>query len=82
MKRFRRQPEIFIFRIAINLLLDHARRTATHRMRDHTSLNAIETEYSDDEPMEPALIEDRGTPTPKPAPAWRTSPTGPRISAR
>lgn len=53
-------PEIFIFRIAINLLRDRARRAATHRMHDHTSLDVIEAEYSDDEPVEPALIEDRG----------------------
>lgn len=53
-------PEIFIFRIAINLLRDRARRAATHRLRDHTSLDVADADYSDDEPVEPALVEDRG----------------------
>jgi RNA polymerase sigma-70 factor (ECF subfamily) len=53
-------PEIFIFRIAINLLRDRARRAATHRARDHTSLAVIENDQADEEPVDPALIEDRG----------------------
>jgi len=53
-------PEIYIFRIAVNLLRDRARRAATHRSADHTSLELIQPEHSDDEPAEPALIEERG----------------------
>ena len=53
-------PEIYVFRIAINLLRDRARRAATHRARDHTSLELIDANHADDEPVDPALIDDRG----------------------
>jgi RNA polymerase sigma-70 factor (ECF subfamily) len=53
-------PDIYIFRIAVNLLRDRARRAASHRAADHASLEIIQPEYADNEPVEPALIEDRG----------------------
>jgi len=53
-------PEIYIFRIAINLLRDRARRAVTHRAADHTSLEVVQADYADDAPVEPALIEERG----------------------
>jgi len=53
-------PEIYIFRIAVNLLRDRARRATTHRAADHTNLQVVQPDHGDDEPMEPALVEERG----------------------
>lgn len=48
-------PEIYVFRIAVNLLRDRARRAATHRATEHASLNDRTSEFG----VEPALVEDR-----------------------
>jgi RNA polymerase sigma-70 factor (ECF subfamily) len=53
-------PEIYVFRIAANLLRDRARRAASHRASEHTSLEDLVEEVAEARTMEAALLEDRG----------------------
>ena len=53
-------PEIYIFRIAANLLRDRARKATTHRAADHASLDAVDADLADNGKHDPSLIEDRG----------------------
>ena len=53
-------PEVYIFRIAANLLRDRARKATTHRAADHASLDAADSELAEVDTNDPALIEDRG----------------------
>ena len=53
-------PEIYIFRIAANLLRDRARKAATHRTADHASIDAPAAQFADSGILSPALVEDRG----------------------
>jgi RNA polymerase sigma-70 factor (ECF subfamily) len=52
-------PEIYVFRIAANLLRDRARRAASHRAAEHTSLENL-VEVTQVRTIETALLEDRG----------------------
>jgi len=52
-------PEIYVFRIAVNLLRDRARRATAHRAAGHTSLDDQTTEFNERGLLEPALIEER-----------------------
>ena len=52
-------PEIYVFRIAVNLLRDRARRAASHRAAEHASLDDQTGEFSKSGLLEPALVEDR-----------------------
>jgi RNA polymerase sigma factor (sigma-70 family) len=53
-------PEIYIFRIAANLLRDRARKALTHRQGEHASLDASAAEFADSGRLTPGLVEDRG----------------------
>ena len=53
-------PEIYVFRIAANLLRDRARRAASHRASEHTSLEDLVEETTEARTIEAALLEDRG----------------------
>lgn len=53
-------PETFIFRIAANLLRDRARRSASHRVADHDSLDESAAEFGSGGPIARNLVEDRG----------------------
>lgn len=53
-------PEIYIFRIAANLMRDRARKAVTHRAADHASLDAPDAGFADTGILSPALVEDRG----------------------
>jgi len=52
--------EVYLFRIAANLLRDRARRAGTHRSSAHASLDAAAPEFSDSGLLAPGLVEDRG----------------------
>ena len=52
-------PEIYVFRIAVNLLRDRARRAATHRAAEHASLDDQAGEFNERGLLEPALVEER-----------------------
>jgi RNA polymerase sigma factor (sigma-70 family) len=52
-------PEIYIFRVAANLLRDRARRAATHHAAEHASLDAPQAEFSDAGRLATGLVEDR-----------------------
>lgn len=52
-------PEIYVFRIAVNLLRDRARRAATHRAAEHASLDDQASEFGERGLLEPALVEER-----------------------
>ena len=52
-------PEIYVFRIAVNLLRDRARRAATHRAGEHASLDDQSGEFGGRGLLEPALVEER-----------------------
>ena len=54
-------PEIYIFRIAANLLKDRARHAVRHQAREHTSLDDLVDPNADEaRTIETALLEDRG----------------------
>ena len=53
-------PEIYIFRIAANLLRDRARKAVTHRQGEHASLDAGVSEFGDSGRLSAGLVEDRG----------------------
>jgi RNA polymerase sigma-70 factor (ECF subfamily) len=53
-------PEIYVFRIAANLLRDRARRAASHRAAEHTSLDDLVEATMEARTIEAALLEDRG----------------------
>lgn len=53
-------PEIYVFRIAANLLRDRARRAASHRASEHTSLEDLVEATMEARTIEAALLEDRG----------------------
>lgn len=53
-------PETFIFRIAANLLRDRARRSLTHRIADHDSLDEADAPFGGAGPLARNLVEDRG----------------------
>jgi len=57
---FVRNPEIYIFRIAANLLRDRARKATTHRSADHASLDDVQKRASDTGVWDEGLLEDRG----------------------
>lgn len=52
-------PEIYVFRIAVNLLRDRARRATSHRAAEHASLDDQASEFSERGLLESALIEER-----------------------
>lgn len=52
-------PEIYIFRVAANLLRDRARRAATHHAAEHASLDAPDAEFADAGRLATGLVEDR-----------------------
>lgn len=52
-------PESYVFRVAVNLLRDRARRAASHRVGEHASLDDHTADLSSSGKIEPALIEDR-----------------------
>ncbi|HEX5776471.1 MAG TPA: sigma-70 family RNA polymerase sigma factor [Caulobacteraceae bacterium] len=52
-------PEIYVFRIAANLLRDRARRAASHRAAEHTSLEDLVEATTEARTIEAALQEDR-----------------------
>jgi RNA polymerase sigma factor (sigma-70 family) len=51
--------EVYLFRIAGNLLRDRARRSATHRAAEHASLDTAAIEFADAGYLAPGLVEDR-----------------------
>jgi RNA polymerase sigma-70 factor (ECF subfamily) len=53
-------PEIYVFRVAANLLRDRARRAASHRTAGHISLDDLIRETTEARTIEAALLEDRG----------------------
>lgn len=53
-------PEIYVFRIAANLLRDRARRAASHLTSEHTSLEDLVENTTEARTIEAALLEDRG----------------------
>jgi RNA polymerase sigma-70 factor (ECF subfamily) len=53
-------PEIYVFRIAANLLRDRARRAASRRASEHTSLEDLVEATMEARTIEAALLEDRG----------------------
>ena len=53
-------PEIYVFRIAANLLRDRARRAASRRAAEHTSLEDLVDPTTEARTFEAALLEDRG----------------------
>ena len=53
-------PEIYIFRIAANLLRDRARKALTHHQGEHASLDATDAEFADSGRLASGLVEDRG----------------------
>lgn len=53
-------PEIYVFRIAANLLRDRARRAASHRASEHTSLEGLLEDIHAVRTIEVALLENRG----------------------
>jgi RNA polymerase sigma-70 factor (ECF subfamily) len=52
-------PEIYVFRIAVNLLRDRARRAAAHRAGEHASLDDQASGFGERSLLEPALVEER-----------------------
>lgn len=52
-------PESYVFRVAVNLLRDRARRAASHRVGEHASLDDDAVDIAASGKIEPALIEDR-----------------------
>lgn len=52
-------PESYVFRVAVNLLRDRARRAASHRSGEHASLDDQTAELASSARLEAALIEDR-----------------------
>jgi RNA polymerase sigma-70 factor (ECF subfamily) len=52
--------EVYLFRIAGNLLRDRARRASTHRAAEHASLDTEATDFADAGYLAPGLVEDRG----------------------
>ncbi len=53
-------PEIYIFRIAANLLRDRARKALTHHQAEHASLDAPEAEFADAGRLASGLVDDCG----------------------
>jgi RNA polymerase sigma-70 factor (ECF subfamily) len=53
-------PEIYIFRVAANLLRDRARRAVTQHAADHASLDAPQAEFADAGRLAEGLVEDLG----------------------
>jgi RNA polymerase sigma factor (sigma-70 family) len=53
-------PEIYIFRIAANLLRDRARWAVRRQASDHTSLEDLVDQSAEARTVEAALLEDRG----------------------
>ena len=53
-------PEIYIFRIAANLLRDRARKALTHHQGEHASLDAPDAEFADSGRLAPGLVDDCG----------------------
>jgi RNA polymerase sigma-70 factor (ECF subfamily) len=51
--------EVYLFRIAANLLRDRARRSATHRAGEHASLDTAAIEFADSGLLATGLVEDR-----------------------
>lgn len=52
--------EVYLFRIAGNLLRDRARRAATHKASEHGSLDTAAVEFANSGLLAPGLVEDRG----------------------
>lgn len=52
--------EVYLFRVAGNLLRDRARRSATHRASEHASLDTAATDFADSGYLAAGLVEDRG----------------------
>lgn len=52
-------PEIYIFRVAANLLRDRARRATTHHSAEHDSLDAPQAEFTGAGRLATGLVEDR-----------------------
>jgi RNA polymerase sigma factor (sigma-70 family) len=52
-------PESYVFRVAVNLLRDRARRAASHRASEHASLDDQAADLAASGKVEPALVEDR-----------------------
>lgn len=52
-------PESYVFRVAVNLLRDKARRTASHRTSEHASLDDEAADLTTTGNTERALIEER-----------------------
>jgi RNA polymerase sigma factor (sigma-70 family) len=53
-------PEIYIFRIAANLLRDRARKALTHHQAEHASLDAPEARFADGGRLASGLVDDCG----------------------
>jgi RNA polymerase sigma factor (sigma-70 family) len=52
-------PEIYIFRVAANLMRDRARRASAHHVAEHTSLDGPQAGFTDAGKLAPGLVEDR-----------------------
>ncbi len=53
-------PEIYIFRIAANLLRDRARKALTHHQAEHASLDSSAVEFADAGRLASGLVDDCG----------------------